>query len=59
VAVPPAVPFGVLLRALRVDAGLTQQKLAEAAQLSYRSISDLERGINLSPRRQELARLLL
>jgi transcriptional regulator with XRE-family HTH domain len=53
------VPFGVLLRALRVDAGLTQQKLAEAAQLSYRSISDLERGINLSPRRPELARLLL
>jgi tetratricopeptide (TPR) repeat protein/transcriptional regulator with XRE-family HTH domain len=51
------VPFGVLLRALRVDAGLTQQKLAEAAQLSYRSISDLERGINLSPRR-ETARLL-
>lgn len=56
-AVRPAVSFAVLLRTLRVDAGLTQQKLAEAAQLSYRSISDLERGINLTPRR-ETARLL-
>ena len=37
----------------RVDA----EGLAEAARLSYRSISDLERGINHTPRR-ETARLL-
>jgi tetratricopeptide (TPR) repeat protein/transcriptional regulator with XRE-family HTH domain len=49
--------FGALLRKLRVDAGLTQEELAEAARLSYRSISDLERGINLTPR-NETMRLL-
>jgi len=43
-----------LLRTLRVGAGLTQEELAEAAQLSYRSISDLERGINLSPRKETM-----
>jgi tetratricopeptide (TPR) repeat protein len=46
-----------LLRKLRVDAGFTQEGLAEAARLSYRSISDLERGINLTPR-NETMRLL-
>jgi tetratricopeptide (TPR) repeat protein/transcriptional regulator with XRE-family HTH domain len=51
------VSFAVLLRRLRTDAGLTQEKLAEAARLSYRSVSDLERGINLTPRK-ETARLL-
>ena len=56
-AVSPEVSFAALLRKLRVDAGLTQEKLAEAAQLSYRSISDLERGINLAPR-NETMRLL-
>lgn len=53
----PAVSFGRLLRQLRTDAGLTQEALAEAARLSPRSISDLERGINLTARR-ETARLL-
>ena len=54
---PPAVSFAGLLRRLRIDAGLTQEQLAEAAGLSYRSISDLERGINLTPRK-ETVRLL-
>jgi tetratricopeptide (TPR) repeat protein/transcriptional regulator with XRE-family HTH domain len=45
------VPFGTLLRSLRMAAGLTQEELAEAARMSYRSISDLERGISRSPRR--------
>ena len=36
--------FGGLLRQLRADAGLTQEELAEAASLSPRSVSDLERG---------------
>jgi DNA-binding XRE family transcriptional regulator len=42
---------------LRVRAGLTQEGLAEAATLSSRSVSDLERGINLTARK-ETARLL-
>jgi tetratricopeptide (TPR) repeat protein/transcriptional regulator with XRE-family HTH domain len=49
--------FGALLRRLRAEAGLTQEELAEAASLSPRSVSDLERGINLTPRK-ETARLL-
>ena len=38
--------FGGLLRKLRAEAKLTQEELAEAAGLSPRSVSDLERGIN-------------
>ncbi len=49
--------FAGLLRRLRVAAGLTQEQLAKAAGLSPRSISDLERGINLTARR-ETVRLL-
>jgi class 3 adenylate cyclase/tetratricopeptide (TPR) repeat protein/DNA-binding XRE family transcriptional regulator len=41
-----ALSFGRLLRQLRAEARLTQEELAEAAQLSPRSISDLERGVN-------------
>jgi tetratricopeptide (TPR) repeat protein/transcriptional regulator with XRE-family HTH domain len=53
----PAVSFGSLLRSLRAAAGLTQEELAEAARVSYRSVSDLERGVSRSPRR-DTARLL-
>jgi tetratricopeptide (TPR) repeat protein/transcriptional regulator with XRE-family HTH domain len=53
----PADTFGGLLRRLRIAAGLTQEQLAKAAGLSPRSISDLERGINLTARR-ETVRLL-
>ena len=52
-----ALSFGGLLRQLRGDAGLTQEELAEAASLSPRSVSDLERGINLTARK-DTARLL-
>ncbi len=52
-----ALSFGGLLRRLRDDAGLTQEELAEAASLSPRSVSDLERGVNLTAR-HETARLL-
>ena len=38
--------FAGLLRQLRAEAKLTQEELAEAASLSRRSVSDLERGIN-------------
>jgi transcriptional regulator with XRE-family HTH domain len=36
--------FAGLLRQLRDEAGLTQEELAEAAQVSQRAVSDLERG---------------
>jgi len=49
--------FCGLLRQLRAEAGLTQEELAEAARLSPRSVSDLERGINRTARK-ETARLL-
>jgi transcriptional regulator with XRE-family HTH domain len=43
--------FASLLRELRADAGLTQEELAYAAGLSPRSVSDLERGINRTARK--------
>ena len=46
-----ALGFGGLLRQLRAEAALTQEELAEAAGLSPRSVSDLERGINRTARR--------
>jgi transcriptional regulator with XRE-family HTH domain len=46
-----ALGFGGLLRQLRTEAGLTQEELAEAASLSPRSVSDLERGINRTARK--------
>ncbi len=49
--------FGGLLRQLRDDAGLTQEELAEAAQVSLRAVSDLERGINRTTRK-DTAQLL-
>ena len=47
----PVGGFAVLLQRLRVSAGLTQEQLAEAAGVSPRTVSDLERGINRSARR--------
>jgi tetratricopeptide (TPR) repeat protein/transcriptional regulator with XRE-family HTH domain len=41
----PELSFAGLLRQLRAEAKLTQEELAEAAGLSTRSISDLERGV--------------
>ncbi len=49
--------FGALLRRHRIDAGLTQEELAERAQLSARVISDLERGVNRIPRVYTLRQL--
>jgi non-specific serine/threonine protein kinase len=46
-----ALSFAGLLRQLRGEAGLTQEELAEAATLSPRSVSDLERGINRTARK--------
>ena len=53
----PGPGFAGLLRQLRAEAGLTQEELAEAAGLSPRSVSDLERGIHAAAR-QDTARLL-
>src|SRR5690348_8563076 len=51
VAEQPGLSFAVLLRQLRTQALLTQEELAEAAGVSPRSVSDLERGINRTARK--------
>src|SRR5215813_9950451 len=49
--VEPLLNFAGLLRQFRAEARLTQEELAEAAGLSPRSVSDLERGINRTARK--------
>jgi transcriptional regulator with XRE-family HTH domain len=51
VAEQPGLGFAGLLRQLRTEARLTQEELAEAAGLSPRSVSDLERGVHLTARK--------
>jgi len=51
VAEQPALSFAVLLRQLRARALLTQEELAAAAGVSPRSVSDLERGISRTARK--------
>lgn len=48
--------FGAMLRALRLDRGLTQEELAEGAGLSVRAVGDLERG-RAVPHRDTVGRL--
>jgi WD40 repeat protein/transcriptional regulator with XRE-family HTH domain len=47
----PGAEFAGLLRQLRERAGLTQEELAETAGLSPRAVSDLERGIHRTARK--------
>ena len=47
----PGLDFAGLLRQLRGEARLTQEELAEVAGLSPRSVSDLERGIHRTARK--------
>jgi tetratricopeptide (TPR) repeat protein/transcriptional regulator with XRE-family HTH domain len=47
----PALSFAGLLRQLRGEARLTQEELADASGLSPRSVSDLERGVNRTARK--------
>ena len=47
----PGSGFAGLLRQLRTEAKLTQEELAEAAGLSPRSVSDLERAIHRTARK--------
>ena len=49
--------FAGLLRQLRAEAQLTQQELAKAAGVSPRAVSDLERGINRTARKDTAVRL--
>ena len=53
----PLLSFAGLLRQFRTEARLTQEELAEAAGLSPRSVSDLERGINRTARKDTAALL--
>jgi predicted ATPase/DNA-binding CsgD family transcriptional regulator/DNA-binding XRE family transcriptional regulator len=46
-----------LLRQLRAEAQLTQEELAKAAGVSPRSVSDLERGINRTARKDTAVQL--
>jgi len=46
VADGPGATLAQLLKRLRLSAGLTQEELAEAAGISTRSVSDLERGVS-------------
>ncbi|MBV8222834.1 MAG: helix-turn-helix domain-containing protein, partial [Candidatus Eremiobacteraeota bacterium] len=46
---PGAPTFGALLRRFRLSAGLSQEMLAERAELSVEAISTLERGIRRAP----------
>jgi transcriptional regulator with XRE-family HTH domain len=47
----PAASFAELLRQLRAAVKLTQEELAEGAGLSERAVSDLERGIHRTARK--------
>ncbi len=49
--------FGALLRQFRLDAGITQQELAERAKLSVEAVSTLERGTRTRPHRDTIALL--
>ena len=51
--------FGELLRVYRIEAGLSQEDLAEKAGLSRRGISDLERGVRRAPYLATVRRLVL
>jgi tetratricopeptide (TPR) repeat protein/transcriptional regulator with XRE-family HTH domain len=57
VAEQPGLGFAELLRQLRAETRLTQEELAEAAGLSPRSVSDLERGIHQTAHKDTAALL--
>ena len=53
---PPA-SLARVVRRHRTAAGLTQEELAERAGVSWRTVSDIERGVHATPRRDTLALL--
>jgi transcriptional regulator with XRE-family HTH domain len=48
--------FGIRLKSLRTERGLTQEQLADATELSIESISNIERGI-FGPRFDNLEKI--
>jgi tetratricopeptide (TPR) repeat protein/transcriptional regulator with XRE-family HTH domain len=54
VAEESAPKLGDLLRQLRIAADLTQEELAQAAGLSTRTISDMERGLTATARKDSV-----
>lgn len=54
---PQALTFGTLLKRHRRAAGLTQEELAERAELSVEAISALERGVSRAPHRDTVGLL--
>jgi predicted ATPase/class 3 adenylate cyclase len=54
---PGSSSFALLLRRYRKAAGFTQEELAERAHLSARAVSDLERGLKHTPRRDTVTLL--
>lgn len=54
----PTITFAQLLHRHRRAAGLTQEGPAARARLSWRAISDLERAVNHTPRRDTVAPLI-
>jgi transcriptional regulator with XRE-family HTH domain len=54
---PQVVRFAGLLRQLRMSADMSQEELAETAGVGVRTVSDLERGVALTARK-DTARLL-
>ena len=53
----PPVTFAALLRQLRTERQLTQEELAEASGVRPRTLSDLERGVAVTPQRETIRRL--
>src|SRR4051794_31890803 len=56
-AVAHVTSFGGLMRRYRTSAGLSQEGLAERADMSARAISDLERGVHRAPYPDTLDRI--
>jgi predicted ATPase/transcriptional regulator with XRE-family HTH domain len=54
---PGSPDFGMLLRHYRLTAGLSQEVLAERAQMSVNGVSALERGYRRTPQRETLSLL--
>lgn len=55
---PEGTPeFGVVLRRLRLAAELSQERLAERANISLEAVSTLERGTRRAPQRETISRL--
>ncbi|KOU08583.1 hypothetical protein ADK86_03815 [Streptomyces sp. NRRL F-5755] len=54
---PAAGGFGALLHSLRQGAGLTQEELAQAAGISVRALSYMERGRSRGPQRRTVSAL--